>query len=96
MKAYLILFFSCIAFHCNAKNINILDYGAIADGKTLNTKAVQKAIDDCSASGGGTVTVPTGQFLIGTIYLKNDVNLNLETELFYWEVPKLKITIRRF
>ena len=79
MKAYLILFFSCIAFHCNAKNINILDYGAIADGKTLNTQAVQKAIDDCSASGGGTVTVPTGQFLIGTIYLKNDVNLNLET-----------------
>lgn len=79
MKAYLILFFSFIVFHSTAKNINILDYGAIADGKTLNTKAVQKAIDDCSISGGGTVTVPTGQFLIGTIYLKNDVNLNLET-----------------
>lgn len=79
MKTYLILFFSFIAFHCTAKNINILDYGAIADGKTLNTKAIQKAIDDCSASGGGTVTVPTGKFLLGTIYLKNDVNLYLES-----------------
>jgi polygalacturonase len=79
MKTYLILFFSFVAFHCTAKNINILDYGAIADGKTVNTKVIQKAIDDCSNSGGGTVTVPTGQFLIGTIYLKNDVNINLET-----------------
>ncbi|WP_428232544.1 glycoside hydrolase family 28 protein [Flavobacterium sp.] len=79
MKVYLILFLSFIVFQTSAKNTNILDYGAIADGKTLNTKAVQKAIDDCSASGGGTVTVPIGQFLIGTIYLKNDVNLNLET-----------------
>lgn len=78
MKAYLISLFCFIAFHCSAKNINILDYGAVADGKTLNTKAVEKAIDDCSNSGGGTVTVPTGQFLIGTIYLKNDVNLYLE------------------
>ncbi|TDW48152.1 polygalacturonase [Flavobacterium sp. 270] len=79
MKNYLILFFSLIALHCTAKNINIVEYGAIADGKTLNTKIVQKAIDDCSASGGGIVTVPTGQFLIGTIYLKNDVNLHLES-----------------
>lgn len=79
MKAYLILFFSFIVLHCTAKNINIADYGAIADGKTLNTKVIQKAIDDCSASGGGIVTVPTGKFLIGTIYLKNDVNLHLES-----------------
>lgn len=79
MKTYLILFFGFIAFNFNAKNSNILEYGAVADGKTLNTKAVQKAIDDCSASGGGTVTVPAGKFLIGTIYLKNDVSLNLET-----------------
>ncbi|TPG33897.1 glycoside hydrolase family 28 protein [Flavobacterium pectinovorum] len=78
-KACLILFFTFIAFHCNAKNINILEYGAVADGKTLNTKVIQKAIDDCSISGGGTVTVPVGNFLIGTIYLKNDVNLNLES-----------------
>jgi polygalacturonase len=79
MKTYLFLFFSFIALHCTAKNINILDYGAIPDGKTINTKSIQKAIDDCSAAGGGIVTVPTGQFLIGTIYLKNDVNLNLES-----------------
>lgn len=79
MKVYLILFFSFIAIHCTAKNSNILEYGAVADGKTLNTKAIQKAIDECSVSGGGTVTVPTGKFLTGTLYLKNDVNLNLET-----------------
>jgi polygalacturonase len=79
MKTYLILFFSFFALHCTAKNNNILEYGAVADGKTVNTKAIQKAIDDCSSSGGGTVTIPLGQFLSGTIYLKNDVNLYLES-----------------
>ena len=56
---------------------NITGYGAKPDGYTLNTKAIQKAIDECSAKGGGIVQVPNGLWLTGPIVLKNNVNLNL-------------------
>ncbi len=55
----------------------ITDYGAISDGKTLNTEAIAKAIDACSTSGGGRVVVPKGEFLTGAIHLKSNVNLHL-------------------
>ncbi len=55
---------------------SIVDFGAIADGKTLNTAAIQSAIDGCFAKGGGKVIVPKGTFLTGTIVLKTGVNLH--------------------
>ena len=58
-------------------NVNVQDYGAVADGKTLCTKAIQSAIDACNASGGGRVTVPAGTYLIGTLWLKDNVELHL-------------------
>ena len=57
---------------------DVRDYGAKADGKTLCTTAIQKAIDACSKSGGGTVYLPPGTFLSGTIYLKSSVTLRLD------------------
>ena len=57
---------------------NILDYGAIPGEGNLNTKAIQNAIDTCSANGGGTVNVPSGLFISGTLYLKSNVELHLE------------------
>jgi polygalacturonase len=57
---------------------NILQYGAKPDARTMNTKAIQRAIDDAFQSGGGTVTVPSGVFLTGRIELKSGVRLNLE------------------
>lgn len=56
---------------------DITDFGAVGDGTTLNTAAVQKAIDTCTSAGGGTVFVPAGDFLIGTIELKSNVTLQL-------------------
>lgn len=56
---------------------NILDYGAVSDGETKCTTAIQKAIDDCSATG-GRVLIPAGCFLSGTLRLKSDVELHLE------------------
>ncbi|KJD31093.1 glycoside hydrolase [Tamlana nanhaiensis] len=61
------------------KTFNILDFGAVADGSTLNTDAIKKAIDSCNASGGGKVLIPAGNFLTGPIHLKSNVNLHLET-----------------
>lgn len=60
------------------KEFNILDFGAVADGVTNNAKAIQAAVDECTASGGGRVTIPTGEFLSGTIQLKSNVELHLE------------------
>lgn len=55
----------------------ITKYGAVPDGYALNTKAIQQAIDECSAKGGGMVQVPAGLWLTGPIVLKSNVNLNL-------------------
>jgi len=56
---------------------DIRDYGAKSGGKTLCTTSIQKAIDTCSQSGGGTVYLPPGTFLSGTIYFKTGVTLRL-------------------
>src|SRR5208282_833571 len=58
--------------------VNILDYNAVGDGKTVNTVAIQKAIDDCAAAGGGRVEVPTGAFLTGPFDLRSNVDLHLD------------------
>ena len=50
-------------------------FGAVADGKTINTKAIQLAIDECSRSGGGTVLFSAGDYVTGTIELKSNVML---------------------
>ena len=57
---------------------SILDFGAIADGTTLNTTAIQKAIDATAAQGGGQVVVPAGTFVTGTLRLKDNIDLHLE------------------
>jgi hypothetical protein len=57
---------------------SIIDYGAKPDGKTLNTTAIQHAIDDISGAGGGTVYAPPGIFLTGGLELKSGVTLYLE------------------
>jgi polygalacturonase len=62
------------------KRFVISDFGAVADAKTVNTKAIQAAIDKCAASGGGVVIVPKGIFLSGAIFLKQGVNLSVEKD----------------
>ncbi len=57
---------------------SVIDYGAKPDGKTLNTKAIQRAIDDVFNAGGGQVYGPPGTFLIGGLELKSRVTLYLE------------------
>ena len=57
---------------------DIRDYGAAVDGKTLCTAAIQQAIDQCAAQGGGTVYFPAGDWVSGTIVLRSHVTLKLE------------------
>lgn len=60
------------------ERVDIVQYGAVGDGKTLNTLAIQSAIDKCADAGGGTLLIPAGTFLSGALFLKPGVNLHLD------------------
>ena len=59
--------------------LTISKFGGVADGLTMNTLAINKAIEQCNRAGGGVVLVPSGLWLTGPITLKNNVNLHLAT-----------------
>ena len=77
MRTILCILLVCLMPFAQAEDVNVLDFGAIPDGSTLTTKAIQKAIDQCAAGGGGTVSIPVGTYLTRTIYLRSDVNLEI-------------------
>jgi len=57
---------------------DVKKFGAKGDGKTLDTRPIQNAIDKAVENGGGTVEVPPGTYLIGTLILKDNVDLHLQ------------------
>lgn len=57
---------------------DVRDYGAKGDAMTVNTKAIQTAIDKCNSNGGGVVLIAGGQYVTGTIFLKSNVSLRIE------------------
>ena len=59
-------------------SVSITDFGAVADGKTLNTEAINNAIKDVNAKGGGKVIIPAGLWMTGPIELLSNVNLYTE------------------
>ena len=72
--------FKCLAQNKtkSQKEFLITNYGAKADAKTLNTAAIQKAIDAAFMNNGGCVVFPKGQFLTGSIQMKTNVSLRLD------------------
>jgi len=61
---------------------NVREYGARGDGNQLDTEAIQQAIDACAQNRGGTVVVPAGSYLIGTLFLRDRVTLELAVDAF--------------
>jgi polygalacturonase len=57
---------------------NVRDYGASGDGKALDSPAINQAIVACAAAGGGTVWIPAGRYLSGSIRLTNNLNLHID------------------
>jgi polygalacturonase len=72
-----------------ATTLNVRQFGAVADGKTLCTEAIQKALDECGHSGGGTVLFPPGT------YLSQPLTLRTKTTLFLQKGATLKATDTR-
>ncbi len=60
-----------------AKIYNVHEFGAKGDGATLDTVAVQAAIDACTKDNGGVVLIPAGDFIVGTLELKSNVTLHV-------------------
>ncbi len=59
------------------RTFNVIDNGAVGDGRSINTTAFQKTIDACSMAGGGTVVIPAGLWMTGPFQMKSNVNLHL-------------------
>jgi polygalacturonase len=57
---------------------NVRDAGATGDGKTLDTDAIQKSLDDCGKAGGGTVLLPAGTYLSKPLVIRTKTTLRLE------------------
>ncbi|TAG11396.1 MAG: hypothetical protein EAZ13_03710 [Sphingobacteriia bacterium] len=76
---FLTIFLSSIIFlKLQAQpSLTITNFGAMADGKTINTKFIQSAIDSCNKIGGGTVYIPSGVFMTGFIQLRSNVQIYL-------------------
>ena len=77
MKALLLLLGASLAFAAEAKRFPISGFGAVADGKTLNTGSIQRAIDQAESEGGGVVEIPAGTWRSGSVFLKSGVGLFL-------------------
>ena len=62
----------------HAATLNVKNFGAKGDGKTLDSPAINATIEACVSKGGGTVTVPAGNYLCGSIHLKSNIELHLD------------------
>ena len=96
MLRYIIFSLVLLQFGCNTQKsidaegrLNIHHFGAVGDGKTLNTTFIQAAIDSAFANGGGEVLVPPGNYLSTTIFLKDNVTLNISADATILASPNI-------
>ncbi len=75
LLSFILLYFS---IQLSAKDYSVSDFGAKADGITINTRTIQYAIDYISKNGGGRLVFQAGSYVTGSVYLKSDVTLHLE------------------
>ena len=65
--------------HIPSAEVNVRDFGAVGDGVTLDTQAIQRAIAYLHRQGGGRVIVPAGRYLTGSLALLSHINLHLDS-----------------
>ncbi len=81
MKSKHILFalISIFSLQLNAATYNIKDYGAKGDGKTIDSPAINQAIEAADKAGGGTIYIPAGNYMSYSIQLKSNITLHIES-----------------
>ena len=70
--------------------VSITEFGAVADGHTMNTKAINDAISTCAKQGGGTVVIPSGMWLTGPIRFESNIELRIEAGALVFFTPKFE------
>jgi len=73
-----LLILPSLARAADGRRVSVAVRGAVGDGRTVNTPAIQAVIDELAVAGGGTAVVPPGVFLTGALFLRPRVNLHLE------------------
>ncbi|GAB4045596.1 glycoside hydrolase family 28 protein [Spirosoma litoris] len=90
------LFFSALiwlstpSFAQQSDVFTVKSRGAKGDGHTLDTEAIQKTVDECAAQGGGTVFFPTGKYVTATIFLKDNVTLEIPASTTLVGAPDIR------
>ena len=75
---FVLLTLSCLsAIADNLNDYNVRSFGAVGDGKNLDSPAINTAIESAFANGGGKIIVPAGIYLCGSIHLKSNIELHL-------------------
>ena len=75
---FILLTLSCLsAIADNLNDYNVRSFGAVGDGKSLDSPAINTAIESAFANGGGKIIVPAGIYLCGSIHLKSNIELHL-------------------
>ena len=75
---FVLLTLSCLsAIAGNLNDYNVRSFGAVGDGKSLDSPAINTAIESAFANGGGKIIVPAGIYLCGSIHLKSNIELHL-------------------
>jgi polygalacturonase len=69
------LWLAALGIGHGGQTFDIRDFGAVGDGKTMNTESIRKAVESCAAKGGGKVLIPSGTYLTGSVELKSNVTL---------------------
>lgn len=75
----LLILFACATEQLRADVYDVRKFGAVADGQTIDSPAINKAIEAAAAQGGGTVYIPAGEYACYSIRLKSHITLYLES-----------------
>lgn len=70
--------FSVFAINTDNKSFNVRNFGAVGDGTTLDSPAINRTIEAAEKAGGGKVIIPVGKYLCGSIHIKSNINLYIE------------------
>ncbi len=76
---FILIVFSFVNIGLRAETYNIKDFGATGDGKTIDSYAINKAIDKANENGGGTIYVPAGEYACFSIRLKSNITFEIES-----------------